>query len=125
MRRHDEPALTIRRDDHDIHTDVDLSFLFRDQSVGQSPQLLLFARAYRLRGFDHIAAVTSAAHFDNHMGAVGIERDDVGFAPAATVVALDDLIAARLQVSSRQLLTGGAEVAPAVSRLRQSNLSRG
>ena len=64
----------------------------------QASQLPLFARPDGLRGLDGVTSITTAAYFDDHMDAIGSERNDVGLAPAASVVALGDPIAARFQI---------------------------
>ena len=69
-------------------------------------QLLLFAGSDRLRRLDRVAPVAAAAHLDDRVHALGIERDDVGFAPATAIVALKNLVAARFEIARGQRFAG-------------------
>ena len=89
-------------------TSISVSLLGQ-QSVRQTAQLTLLARTDRVRRFNRVAPIAAAADLDDDVSPIGIDSNDVGFAPSPPVVALDNLIAARLQVGGGKFLAGCAQ----------------
>lgn len=124
VRQHAQRPVVVRAYGDHIDPNIHVPLTLGQVAARQTPQLPLLARIDRLEQLNPIARVAAAAHFHNHRNAVGIARDDVGLAPGARVVALEDAVAARAQPLRGQFLPRAAQVqfAP-VNRPRRATRS--
>lgn len=97
MREHAQRAVVARAHRDHVDSDVDVAVALGQQALGEAAQLTLLARVNRFEQIQPPPGVAAAAHLDDHRRAVPIAGNNVGLAPGARVVALQDAVAACAQ----------------------------